>query len=191
MGTYSLYIHINKTNNKVYVGYAANPIKRWGNNGNRYTQNKYFYKEIQEYGWDGFYHIIICSTTDKEYAKFLEKYYIALYNANNPHFGYNKTIGGDGYNLGKNSLSPESRREQVRKSKEKDPERANQWHRNWIARNEEPYKNYQKEWKEQHKEETREYMRQYRESKRQEIKEYMKRYHERKKQEKQQTNTPC
>jgi hypothetical protein len=41
-----VYVHINKTNNKKYVGISCNPVKRW-NNGNGYKNHKNFYNAIK------------------------------------------------------------------------------------------------------------------------------------------------
>ena len=59
---YFIYMHINKINNKKYVGitYQNPPEKRW-KNGKAYlkTSNPYFYNSIQKYGWESFEHIIL------------------------------------------------------------------------------------------------------------------------------------
>ena len=47
---YTLYMHKNKINNKVYIGITSkNPIARWGHNGIGYKTQTYFWKEIQEF----------------------------------------------------------------------------------------------------------------------------------------------
>lgn len=95
MRRWCVYIHITPSN-KVYVGITSqNPIKRW-NNGLGYNRQMYFYRAILKYGWDNIRHEIIISGVSGEEAKHLEKYYISLYQANNPDFGYNLTSGGDG-----------------------------------------------------------------------------------------------
>ena len=97
-GTYCVYIHINKTNDKVYVGktiYGDNPNKRW-KNGSGYRTQSYFYRAINKYTWDGFEHKIVASLLTKEEAINFEKLLIKLYNARNPKHGYNCTNGGEG-----------------------------------------------------------------------------------------------
>lgn len=101
---WSVYIHTNKTNNKVYIGITSwKPEDRWGHNGNRYykAEQPVFYRAIQKYGWDGFEHIIFAENLSEEEAKKIEIGLIALYKSNccryrNPSYGYNMTDGGDG-----------------------------------------------------------------------------------------------
>ena len=99
-----VYIHINKSNNKRYVGITSwKPEDRWGNNGNRYYKDEQpvFYNAIQKYGWDGFEHIIYAECLTEDEAKQMEIELIALYKTNckkydNPSYGYNMTDGGEG-----------------------------------------------------------------------------------------------
>ena len=101
-------MHTNKINNKKYVGMTKqNPERRW-QNGHGYNDNIYFRNAIQKYGWNNFKHEIIESNLTFEEAKEKERYYIALYNSNNNDYGYNLTMGGDGF-LGM------SRREETKK----------------------------------------------------------------------------
>lgn len=101
---WSVYIHTNKINNKVYVGITSwSPKDRWGYNGNRYSKEEQsvFYRAIQKYGWDGFEHIIFAEDLTEAEAKHMEILLIALYKSNcrrykNPSYGYNMTDGGDG-----------------------------------------------------------------------------------------------
>lgn len=101
-----VYIHINKINNKVYIGITSRPPEnRWGKEGNHYTKNNQpvFYNAIQKYGWDGFEHNILAENLTETEAKQMEIELIALYKSNcrrykNPEFGYNMTDGGDGSN---------------------------------------------------------------------------------------------
>lgn len=101
---WTVYIHTNKINNKIYVGITSwKPEDRWGRNGNRYCKEEQsvFYKAIQKYGWNGFEHIIFAENLTEEEAKHMEILLIALYKSNcrrykNPSYGYNMTDGGDG-----------------------------------------------------------------------------------------------
>lgn len=95
---YKVYVHINKTNGKRYIGITSRqPEKRW-NNGNGYSTNKAFYNSIKKHGWEnGFEHIILADNLSAEEAAQMEKELIALYETNNPEYGYNHTGGGFGY----------------------------------------------------------------------------------------------
>ena len=93
---YTLYMHKNKINNKVYIGITSkNPIARWGHNGIGYKTQTYFWKEIQEFGWDNFEHIIIQSDLEEEDACRLEIELIQKYDSSNPEYGYNYKKGGN------------------------------------------------------------------------------------------------
>ena len=90
-----LYLHLNKTNRKKYFGITTQKVaKRW-KNGSTYSTNKHFYNSIQTYGWDNFYHVVLCESLTIEAAKKLEKILINTFNTTNPLYGYNKTIGGE------------------------------------------------------------------------------------------------
>ena len=97
-----VYMHVNKINNKVYVGLTnQKPEHRWGKGGCKYSEKQpVFYNAIQKYTWDGFEHIIFAEHLTEQEAKHMEAMLIALYKSNckrykNPEFGYNMTDGGD------------------------------------------------------------------------------------------------
>lgn len=90
---WTIYIHKNKINGKIYVGQTSKiPERRW-QNGKGYI-NQVFYKAIQKYGWNNFEHIILEKHLTQEEANEREKYWINFYHSNNPKFGYNQTNGG-------------------------------------------------------------------------------------------------
>lgn len=92
---YCVYVHINKTNDKKYVGLTSkNPEKRW-NNGYGYYSNKHFYSAILKYGWDNFQHLIVGEHLSVDEACKMEQDLISLYHSNNPNFGYNICAGGE------------------------------------------------------------------------------------------------
>lgn len=94
-GIYSVYIHINKKNNKKYVGLTfRNPEQRW-NNGNGYRQNTHFWAAIKKYGWDEFEHEIVASHLTKQEAENFEKLLIKQLKSYKPEFGYNNDMGGN------------------------------------------------------------------------------------------------
>lgn len=92
-----VYVHINKENNKKYVGVTSKPKpqQRW-RNGDGYKENKYFYASIQKNGWDNFYHIVLAEGLSEQKAKNMERYLIAEWHTQDRLFGYNLTSGGDG-----------------------------------------------------------------------------------------------
>ena len=94
MDNYKVYVHINKINNKKYVGITKQkPQGRWGNNGFRYKKQQKFYRAIQKYGWDNFEHIILYEHLTAEEAGEIEKQLIEKYDSYNN--GYNADLGGN------------------------------------------------------------------------------------------------
>jgi len=102
MSEYILYKHINKSNQKQYIGMTNNIERRWRCNGIEYkpskkeNQNRKFWNAIQKYGWDNFEHIIILEnlTFDEAIQKEIE--YIELLKTTNRKYGYNISSGGNG-----------------------------------------------------------------------------------------------
>lgn len=93
MKKFYVYIHT-CPNGKKYVGITIRkPEYRW-RKGEGYKSNKHFYRAIQKYSWDNIDHQVFEVDT-KEEMFFLEKYFIAYYQTNNPDFGYNNSIGGE------------------------------------------------------------------------------------------------
>ena len=94
---YSVYMHKNKINNKVYIGITTkeNPSDRWGTNGTRYNHNNHLKNAIKKYGWDNFEHIILFKHLTKTEAEEKEIELIAKYNATDKNFGYNIQNGGN------------------------------------------------------------------------------------------------
>lgn len=98
MNNYTIYMHINKKNNKVYIGQTCqNPKDRWGKNGNGYQTSRRFYNAIQKYGWENFQHIILYENLSLEEANQLEKQLIKQYNSTDDNYGYNITTGGKNF----------------------------------------------------------------------------------------------
>lgn len=93
---WSVYMHINKTNNKKYVGITSRtPNVRW-QNGTAYKRNPHFNSAIEKYGWDNFEHIVLHENLSKKDACNYEKYYIKKFNLKDNKYGYNMTDGGEG-----------------------------------------------------------------------------------------------
>lgn len=92
---FTLYIHINKLNNKKYIGITKQKVdKRW-QNGQGYMSCPLFYNAIKKYGWDSFEHKILFVNLTKEEACTLEKELIIFHKSNKREFGYNISNGGE------------------------------------------------------------------------------------------------
>ena len=84
--TYCVYVHINKINEKKYVGQTVNgdnPNKRW-KDGEGYKTQSYFYKAIQKYGWDNFDHEVVASNLTLDEANNFEELLIKELDTMNP-----------------------------------------------------------------------------------------------------------
>lgn len=95
MRMYSVYVHTNKTNGKVYVGLTCQKVERRWSDGNGYKHSAYFCSAIQKHGWDGFLHVVVAAGLTREEACRLESELIAKYDATNRLCGYNSTYGGE------------------------------------------------------------------------------------------------
>lgn len=94
---WKVYVHINKSNGKRYVGITSKKKAEWRwESGTGYKENPHFYSAITKYGWDGFEHIILYDDLDEYQAKETEKRLIAEWHTQDRRFGYNMTAGGDG-----------------------------------------------------------------------------------------------
>lgn len=95
MDNYTIYIHRNKINGKLYIGQTSQvPSKRWGKDGAGYKTSTKFYNAIQKYGWDNFEHIIVYTNLTLEEANVIEQELIQKYQTFKDEFGYNITQGG-------------------------------------------------------------------------------------------------
>ena len=90
---YTVYMHKNKINGKVYIGITKQKTKNRWNNGKGYN-NQYFKRAIDKYGFDNFEHIILFEKLSKEKAEEQEIKLIAHYKSNQRNFGYNIDNGG-------------------------------------------------------------------------------------------------
>jgi group I intron endonuclease len=100
---YYVYIHINKINDKKYVGITKTSLeKRWGKNGSGYTRNhkSAFGRAIEKYGWNNFEHRIFTSNVNKECACRLETILIETLRTRDKRYGYNIQLGGQLGNAG-------------------------------------------------------------------------------------------
>ena len=93
---YIVYMHINKINDKKYIGITCQmPRKRW-KNGYGYDVGCYFRNAIDKYGWNNFEHVVLFKNLSQKQAKEKEIELIKKYNTMNRNLGYNRTEGGDG-----------------------------------------------------------------------------------------------
>jgi len=161
---YTVYIHINKTNGKAYVGITGMPVKsRWGKEGHGYVDNEHFYRAIEKYGWNGFIHIVFRSQLSEEEAALMEQHLIASYKADNSSYGYNKSKGGEGgNNQGKNSGTLEYNREHNREYYEAHKTELKVCHREYYEAHKTEIKSYNREYYEAHKTELKVRHREYR-----------------------------
>ena len=94
MNIYTVYMHRNKKNGKIYIGQTKQkPEKRW-DNGNGYKDCSRFWNAILKYGWNNFEHIILAEKLTLEEANILEEQLIKQYDSTNPKYGYNINYGG-------------------------------------------------------------------------------------------------
>ena len=95
-GCWTVYVHVNKINGKMYVGVTSKSMEeRAGYQGHRYNPKLYFGKAIRKYGWDNFDHEIIASHLTEEEASNMEKLLINKLQLNDPRYGYNIAEGGN------------------------------------------------------------------------------------------------
>lgn len=87
-------MHINKINQKRYIGLTSQtPEQRW-RKGEGYKGSTHFYNAIKKYGWDEFDHKILATELTKEEACKLEIELIEMYRTTDEKYGYNLKSGG-------------------------------------------------------------------------------------------------
>ena len=93
MDNYTIYMHRNKINQKVYIGITKQKCEdRWRHDGLGYKTQTKFFRAILKYGWDNFEHIILFENLSELEASQKERELIALYDSYNN--GYNADLGG-------------------------------------------------------------------------------------------------
>lgn len=109
---YIVYMHINKYNNKKYVGFTCQnpPQKRW-KSGYGYCHNSYFTHDIKEYGWKSFIHYVLFVNISYENACVIEQYLVKELQLQNVKYGYNIASGGN--------VNPMLGKHHTKKSREK------------------------------------------------------------------------
>ena len=84
---------------KYYIGYSKKGMEmRWKEHVASATKNSitHFSNAIRKYGPDNFRHEILAEAETKIEALDIERFYIAWFQSNNNHYGYNMTKGGVG-----------------------------------------------------------------------------------------------
>lgn len=95
MRSYRIYMYTNKVNNKIYIGQTRNTLEFRARNGHNYHGSRYFDHAIKKYGWENFVPVILEDGLNHDEACEREKYYIKLYDSQNPDIGYNISEGGE------------------------------------------------------------------------------------------------
>lgn len=93
MDNYTIYMHRNKINKKVYIGITKQKCEdRWRHDGLGYQNQIKFFRAILKYGWDNFEHLILFENLSELEASQKERELIILYDSYNN--GYNADLGG-------------------------------------------------------------------------------------------------
>lgn len=87
---YKIYKHT-MPDGRCYIGQTKRDkaYQRW-EYGSGYRNNKPFYEDILQIGWNNIKHEVLEEVATKAEAIERERYYILLYRSNEPEFGYNK-----------------------------------------------------------------------------------------------------
>lgn len=103
MDKYCVYVHVNKVNDKVYVGMTNDISRRWRVGGIEYkpprTENqngRSFWNAIKKHGWGSFKSRVLVDGLSYEQAIEKEKEYIKKYRSHEKERGYNISTGGNG-----------------------------------------------------------------------------------------------
>lgn len=93
---WSVYRHISPSG-KIYIGITSRKVNlRWRSNGSGYKNNPHLWSAIKKYGWCNFCHEVLYTNLDENEAKTIEIDLICYFESNNPKYGYNMTLGGEG-----------------------------------------------------------------------------------------------
>ncbi len=113
MSNYTIYMHLNNINGKVYIGQTGrkNLHERYGKNGKGYYDCPKFGNAIKKYGWNNFSHLILEENVSINDIDYKERFYIKLFHSTDIEFGYNISNGGC---FGK--IIPEETRQKIRES---------------------------------------------------------------------------
>ena len=101
---YKIYVHINKTNGKKYIGQTKQSLNQRFRDGEGYKKSSKFYGAIKKYGWDNFEHILLFDELTLAEANKKEEELIKQYDTTNDSNGYNIAYGGDNHILSKEAI---------------------------------------------------------------------------------------
>lgn len=90
-----VYEIVNKINDKRYIGVTKNFNRRWSEHkyDARNDRGWELHKDIKKFGESNFTMLKIHECEDREYAYYLEEFFIKYYNTQNPDLGYNVSLG--------------------------------------------------------------------------------------------------
>ena len=156
---YFVYVHINKVNEKKYVGITRQkPQRRWGCNGCNYKRHPYFWNSIQKYGWNNFDHQVFEVDTESEMF-YLEQYLISYYGTSNSDKGYNLSKGGESGNY--QGIGPEGYKKHFKEYVKDHIEERKEYQRQWYLKNQERIKEKSKLYRLDHQDKLKEYNKEY------------------------------
>ena len=82
---YTLYVHTNIENKKVYIGITGKDTEERWRDGEGYKYNSKLYADIKKYGWEtGFFHQIVRDNLTIEKAREAEAFFVEMYGATDP-----------------------------------------------------------------------------------------------------------
>lgn len=117
---YYVYTIVNHINNKIYIGKATNPQKRWKKhiwisqqNPDKELQFSLIHAAIKKYGENNFTFKIVCDCQSEQHALEMEKYFIL--ELKNTHQLYNLTDGGQGSSGFKHSIESKQKMSEQRR----------------------------------------------------------------------------
>lgn len=105
---YTIYVHINNINKKIYIGQTKQKVKNRQRDGAGYKSSSYFYAAIQKYGQNNFKHIVLFEHLSLEEANIIEDELIKKFNSNNKQYEYNLNTGGKNYTVAESTRQKHS-----------------------------------------------------------------------------------
>lgn len=107
---YKIYVHINKSNGKLYIGQTCMKLGYRWRNGEGYAGTNKIYNAIKKYTWNGFKHLLLFEGLNIDQANIVEEELIKKYKTNFDEHGYNLLPGG------RNRTPSRETREKIRRS---------------------------------------------------------------------------